>query len=149
MATSYPSGTLQPQSSLPNADDIARYCSSSRFDHDSDVPKVGAFVLDGTPPELSVNHLQYYRNRIKSVLTQTALTESDMIVFIRQEVSRYLKLRATGRFVVMNVGDIRREARRRSVRLEIIYTPLPNEGKWSHSSIRAILSLTEHVQRPY
>ena len=135
MATSYLSAILQPHSSLPNTDDIARYCSSTRFDHDSDVPKVGAFVFNGTPPELSVNHLQYYPNHIKCVRTQLGLSESDMIALVRQEVSHYLKLTAKGRFVVLNVGDIRKKAQRRRASLKIIYTPCPNEGKVSHSSI--------------
>ena len=122
MATSYPAG-LPPNDPLPDADDVVRYCSPSRYDHKNKRPKVGAFIAEGTPPELSVNHLQHYKG----------LSKHNAMARVRTEVGSYLTLKPKGRFTMFNVAAIKEKARRRNINLTIIYTP--DRDKPSHSSI--------------
>ena len=126
MATSYPCAPLKPLDSLPDTDDISRYCSLTKYDHQVDAPIVTAFFFEDDPPELSTNRLQYYSGQ----------TESRAMALIRDEVANYpFKLSADGRFVVLNVGAILKEAQRLRISLKVIFTPDPPEGKMSHTSV--------------
>ena len=127
MATLYPPANLQSQDSLLDTDDIARYCSPSKYNLEENAPKVGAFILEGDPPELSVNRLQHY----------STCNEAEAVALIRDEVGKYLELRERGRFVVLNVGSILARAEEKEIPLDIIFTPTPLEGKLSHSSVTA------------
>ena len=132
MATSYPAG-LPPKTPLPDSDDVVRYCSPSRYDHKNNRPKVGAFIAEGRPPELSVNHLQHYKG----------LSKPTAMAHVRAEVDGYLTLKPKGRFVMFNVAAIKNKARRRSADLTVIYTP--ESDRPSHSSI--YVHLDEDVTR--
>lgn len=126
MATSYPCAPLKPLDSLPDTDDISRYCSPTKFDLKEDAPKLTAFFFEEDPPELSTNRLQYYSGQ----------NESGAMGLIRDEVANYpFKLSADGRFVVLNVGAILKEARRLRISLKVLFTPDPPEGKMSHTSV--------------
>ena len=122
MATSCPAGLL-PNSPLPDTDDVVRYCSPIRYDLKNERPKAGAFIDARTPGELSVNHLQHYQG----------LSKPHALDRVRDEVDSYLTLKPNGRFLIFNVGAVKRQASQKGMGLSVFYSPECNRP--SHSSI--------------
>ena len=128
MATSYPAARLSPSDPLPDTDDVARYCTPTKYDQENDEPLVTAFFPKGDPLEVSVFRLQHYRVR----------TELQAVNRIRAEIKSndLLKLSHEGRFVVLKVSDIEKKAEEVGEKVRVIYTPDFQAGAVSHSSVR-------------
>ena len=110
--------------SLPGGDEVARYCPPGKYDQESDVPAVGAFIQDPDGKGLSVNRLQYYQDE----------NRTGAVDRIRAEVRGYYCVRERGRFVVFNVARAKDAAREKGSDINIIYDPeLPKKS--SHSLV--------------
>ena len=109
---------------LPDGDEFVRYCSSQHLDDDN-VPLATAFVRRPQEPDLSGNRLQAYVGQ----------SRSGAVDCIRDEVRQRITVRRTGRFAVVNVGQVKSAACAKACALRIIYTP---DGGPSHSSIAGL-----------
>ena len=110
---------------LPDGDEVARYCSPSRYDLEQGEPRVSAFMRKKTEKDISVNRLQYYQDQ----------TQAGAVECIRLEVRGYLNLKPKGRFVVFNVAEAKTAAQRQGFDISIIYNPTQQPPSPSHSSI--------------
>lgn len=112
---------------LLDGDEIARYCSPSRFDRQANKPKLSAFVRKEGQDDLSVNRLQFY----------VGADRAGSIACIRQEYEAdCYKLERNGRFVVLNVSVAKSAALEAECGIDIVYTPDP--PYFSHSSINGL-----------
>ena len=87
-----------------------------------------AFTRRVSEDDVSANRLQYY-------LLRTAENRDEAVDFVRCEVRPHIGLRRNGRFIVMNVGAIKKAAAIQGYPLDVLYTPDHDQGKPSHSSI--------------
>ena len=121
----YPYATdLVEGDSLPDEDEVARYCSPSRCDASTHEPTVSAFIRGPNEDDLSVRRLQFYVGR----------SRPDAVDCIRQEFedAKY-ELKKDGRFAVFGVAAAKAVAAKRTCTIDIIYTP--RESYPSHSSV--------------
>ena len=110
--------------SLPNEDEVARYCSPSRCDSATHEPTVSAFIRDPDEDDLSVNRLQFYVGR----------SRSDGVACIRQEFEKATyQLKKNGRFVVFSGSAAKAAAAKKTYTIDIVYTP--KKFYPSHSSV--------------
>ena len=119
--------------SIPDDEEVSRYCQPSHFDHRRDEPKVLAFTRRESEDDASANRLQYY-------LRRAAKSREEAINFIRCEAKPHYKIKPNGRFLVVNVGAIKKAAARGGHPLKVLYTPDHGHGKPSHSSIYGVPS---------
>ena len=135
----YPYATdLAECDSLPDEDEIARYCSPSRCDPITHEPTVSAFLREPDEEDLSVRRLQFYVGR----------SGSDAVACIRQEFenAKY-ELRKNGRFAVLRVSAAKTAAAKRSCTIDIVYTP--KESHASHSSVLGLPAALIDVPTDY
>lgn len=124
--TLYPvANDLTAGDSLPDGDEVARYCSPSCYDLEQGEPSVSAFIKEKTQKDISVNRLQYYQDQ----------DQAGAVECIRLEVREYLTLKPKGRFVVFNVAEAKAAVKREGFDISIIYTPTQQPPSPSHSSI--------------
>ena len=120
--------TWQYGDPIPDDEEVSRYCQPSHFDRQRDEPKALAFTRRVSEDDASANRLQYY-------MLRTAKSRDEAVEFIRCEVRPHISLRRNGRFLVMNVGAIKKAAAKKGYPLDVLYTPDHDQGKPSHSSI--------------
>lgn len=112
---------------LPNRDEVAHYCSSTRFNHDEHTPAPSAFmrrVNKGVLEcDVSVDRLQSFPGK----------NRQEAVDLIRPEVQKRINIGQEGRFVVVDVGGVRTVTLERGHELDIVYTP--EHGGPTHSSI--------------
>ena len=127
--------SLNPDDPLLDSDDISRYCTPTRYDRRACEPKLGAFEIDRSDLTISINRLQYHQQKDKA----------DAIDLIRSEmVNDCYDLSPNGRFIVFNVGQVKRKlAATEFADLEITYTPRPPVD--SHSSIKGFTA--DHMDK--
>ena len=120
----YPVATdLADGDSLPDADEVARYCKPNDYDLEQGQPAVSAFMKRKTEIDVSVNRLQFFQCH----------TRKGAVGCIRLEVKKHYKLKRNGRFVVFNVADAKAVAQKKGFNINMVYTPLP--GRPSHTSM--------------
>ena len=126
---------LSPGDSLPDSDDISRYCSPGHYDLRRSEPRVSAFQRKPSERKSSPmgdpsgNRLQYFQ----------LPDHEDAVECVRQEflsLSPPYTLKPKGRFVVFNVGDAKAAVRRignGDYSISFTYDPAP--PMYSHSLI--------------
>ena len=125
MAILSPFVDLQCGDLLLDCDEVSRYCSPDRFSQRLGEPKVSAFQKKPTEVDPSVNRLQYFKLRDRSLAVECIKHE-----FRTNDYT----LKPKGRFVVFNVGAAKAAAIKSGYRLVFRFTPDP--PVWSHSSIQ-------------
>ena len=105
---------------LPEEDHVSRYCPPSQVE--DGWPLLGAFQLKPAESYLSVNWLEYW---MKS-------TQEEAIDCIRGEIA--LKRRPNGRFVVLNVGEVKQIVES-VIRRSPTITHQPTPAMESHAGI--------------
>lgn len=124
---------LQPNDSLLDCDDVSRYCSKTRFNHDKNEPAASAFVRRPSErhPKLrdpSFNRLQFYKTSNVSRAIERIRQEYEDIGF---------GLSRCGRFVILNVGKAKTAVTRAAgVQLSFCYDPKPKQD--SHALIQGL-----------
>lgn len=109
---------------LPDADEVARYCKPTDYDHEADAPQVSAFIRGPEEDDLSVKRLQFFLGQGRK----------GAVGCIRDEaVNAGYTLRQSGRFVVFGVSAAKAAALEEGCEISITYTPRPSYP--SHSSV--------------
>lgn len=122
---------------LPDEDEISRYCPPWTFDKRNDLPSFKAFRRKPREEDLSVNHLQYYSD----------LTRTEAVDQIRHEMGQYYDLEPGSRFVVLSVGKVKESLRSVKIDPSVVFTPEPDKGKFSHSSIFGLPPRGDQLER--
>lgn len=115
---------LQKGDSLPDGDEISRYCTPLNFNPSKNQPSHLAFMRRAGEDNPSVNHLGFFSD----------LNREEAVKRIRSEVGNGYTIRPTGRFVVFNVGQAKDAAKEVDHAIDVIYDPYFPD-KPSHSLI--------------
>ena len=108
---------------LPPKDHIARYCGGSHISEDGQIAPT-AFSLRHNEVYLSVRWLEFFEQP----------NRSSEIEEVRRVLKADLKIGATAKIAVLNVGDVRNYVEEVSGYLiRILHEPLPSDN--SHSGI--------------
>ncbi len=115
---------LQCGDPLLDCDEVSRHCTPNNFDRKLGEPKVGAFQKKPSEIDPSVNRIQHFKLRNRSLAVERVRQEFRAINY---------GLRPNGRFVVFNVGAAKAAGIKAGYCLEFRYTPDP--PIWPHASI--------------
>lgn len=108
---------------IPETDHVCRYCKPRAVENGK--PLVAAFELRENERDLSVNWVEYFR-----------LTDREQAICEIRKAFRAkgFKIKASGRFAVLNVGEIKSTAKERTeTDLQVLEWPENND--LSHSAI--------------
>ena len=116
---------------LPDRDHVARYCKPSTVDERGH-PLASAFGIRAGENHLSVNWLECFGGRSgREVISERDAAVSRVREMLR---SKGFRLRPSGRFALLNVGEVKTAIRRAFGRsLHFDHLPLPDDA--SHAGI--------------
>lgn len=111
----YPASDLTAGDSLPGGDEVARYCKPSDYDLEGRTPKVTAFMKRKDEVDVSVYRLQFFQG----------CSRDEAVDYIRQEFGACFERRQNGRFVVLNVSEVKATVKGKGFDTRIEYAPKP------------------------
>lgn len=111
---------------IPDSNNIARYCKPTCVDEGE--IQATAFMLRSDEQSLSVNQIEFLE----------CFTREEEIIEIRNILSKKLKIGASAKIAILNVGEMRSKILTESEdkrNLEVLHDPQENPPDPSHSGI--------------